>query len=388
MTGETPADLPLRGLRVIDFTRVLAGPLCTMLLGDMGADVIKIEDPRHGDDTRAWAPFVGGWSTYYLSVNRNKKSVALDLKSDEGRALLEDLLRTADVVIENFRPGTLERLGFGPARARELNPRLIYCSISGYGTTGPRSDEPGYDMVIQGESGLMDVTGFPETGPTKVGVAITDCLAALYAVQGILLAHIQRERTGTGQFLDIALLDSAVSVLGLPVGIVEAMGQSPGRLGNAHPSLAPYEPYPAADGHVVVAVANPRLWSRFCAAVGLDHLEHEPRFANNTSRLAHRDALNAIIIERFRDQTVDSLLERLHAAGVPCGRVRTIDQVLRDPQLAARQMLVDIPAGGASVKVPGNPIKLSGVPRIADAPPPALGQHTEDIRRSLRAKRD
>ncbi len=260
---EENNSLPLRGLKVIDLTRILAGPLCTMLLGDMGAEVIKIEDPRHGDDTRAWAPFVGGWSTYYLSVNRNKKSVAIDLKSADGRALLEDLVRGADVLVENFRPGTLARLGFGADQARALNERLIYCSISGYGTTGPRSDEPGYDMVIQGESGLMDVTGFPETGPTKVGVAITDCLAALYAVQGILLAHIQRMATGKGQFLDIALLDSAVSVLGLPVGIVAATGHSPGRLGNGHPSLAPYEPYPAADGQVVVAVANPRLWSRF-----------------------------------------------------------------------------------------------------------------------------
>jgi len=384
---EPAADLPLRGLRVIDFTRVLAGPLCTMLLGDMGAEVIKIEDPRHGDDTRAWAPFVGGWSTYYLSVNRNKKSVALDLKSETDRSTLEDLLRSADVVIENFRPGTLERLGFGPDRARALNPRLIYCSISGYGTTGPRADEPGYDMVIQGESGLMDVTGFPETGPTKVGVAITDCLAALYAVQGILLAHIHRERTGAGQFLDIALLDSAVSVLGLPVGIVAATGKSPGRLGNAHPSLAPYEPYPAADGYVVVAVANPRLWTRFCAAVGLEHLEHDARFSNNTDRLANREALDAIIRERFAAQTVESLLERLGAAGVPCGRVRTIDQVLRDPQLAARQMLVDIAAGDEQVKVPGNPIKLSGVPVTGAEPPPALGQHTEEIRRSLQRER-
>jgi crotonobetainyl-CoA:carnitine CoA-transferase CaiB-like acyl-CoA transferase len=376
-------DLPLRGLKVLDFTRVLAGPLCTMLLGDMGAEVIKIEDPRHGDDTRDWAPFVGGWSTYYLSVNRNKKSVAVDLKSAEDRALLEDLIRGADVLVENFRPGTLERLGFGADRARALNERLIYCSISGYGTTGPRKDEAGYDMVIQGESGLMDVTGFPETGPTKVGVAITDCLAALYASQGILLAHIQRMTTGKGQFLDIALLDSAVSVLGLPVGIVAATGQSPGRLGNAHPSLAPYEPYPAADGYVVVAVANPRLWSRFCAALGAEALEHDPRFARNTDRLANRAALNACIHDLFNDQTVDSLLERLAAAGVPCGRVRTIDQVLRDPQLAARQMLIDIPTGAGAVRVPGNPIKLSAVPVLADAPPPTLGQHTEDVRRSF-----
>jgi formyl-CoA transferase len=382
MTDQKSADLPLKGLKVIDFTRVLAGPLCTMLLGDMGAEVVKIEDPRHGDDTREWAPFVAGWSTYFLGVNRNKKSVAIDLKSPDGVRLLDDLIRTADVLVENFRPGTLERLGFGPDRARAMNDRLIYCSISGYGATGPRRDLPGYDMVIQGESGLMDVTGFPETGPTKVGVAITDCLAALYAVQGILLAHISRMQTGKGQVVDIALLDSAVSVLGLPTGIVAATGKSPGRLGNEHPSLAPYEPYPAADGQVIVAVANPRLWSRFCGAVDAPHLEHDPRFATNSDRLRNRPALNDAIRGLFESQTVDSLIDRLTAAGVPCGRVRSIDEVLRDPQLAARGMLVDIPLGGETVTVPGNPVKLSGVPPLPAMPPPALGQHTEAARKT------
>ena len=376
--------LPLSGLKVIDLTRVLAGPLCTMLLGDMGAEVVKIEDPEHGDDTRAWAPFVGGWSTYFLTVNRNKKSVAVDLKSPDGVALLEDLIKDADVLVENFRPGTLERLGFGPERARSLNERLIYCSISGYGGTGPRSHLPGYDMVIQGESALMDVTGFPETGPTKVGVAITDCLAALYAVQGILLAHISRSQTGKGQFLDIALLDSAVSVLGLPIGIAAATGHGPGRLGNEHPSLAPYEPYPAADGHVVVAVANPRLWTRFCGAVGAEALEHDPRFATNTLRLHNRQVLNEHIRELFEDQTVDSLIERLGKAGVPCGRVRTIEELLGDPQLAAREMFIDIATAERAVKVPGNPIKLSNIPAIASAPPPGLGEHTDVIGRRTR----
>jgi crotonobetainyl-CoA:carnitine CoA-transferase CaiB-like acyl-CoA transferase len=376
-------DLPLSGLVVLDLSRVLAGPLCTMLLGDMGAEVIKIEDPNHGDDTRAWAPFVDGWSTYYLGINRNKKSIVLDLKSAAGVALLRDMIGKADVLVENFRPGTLARLGFGPDEARALNERLIYCSISGYGSTGPRRDLPGYDLVIQGESGLMDVTGFPETGPTKVGVAITDCLAALYAVQGILLAHTSRARSGKGQFVDIALLDSAVSVLGLPTGIVAATGTSPGRLGNEHPSLAPYEPYPAADGFVVVAVASPRLWSRFCAAVGAEALEHDSRFASNSDRLRHRTALKAEIVDRFRDQPVDVLIERLSAAGVPCGRVRTIEDVLRDPQLAARQMWIDVPAGGASVRVPANPIKLSGVPHPPRNSPPALGEHTEEISRAF-----
>jgi crotonobetainyl-CoA:carnitine CoA-transferase CaiB-like acyl-CoA transferase len=380
MTDPPAPDLPLAGLTVIDFTRVLAGPLCTMLLGDMGAEVIKIEDPRHGDDTRAWAPFVGGWSTYFLGVNRNKKSVAVDLKSPQGVSLVEDLILRADVLVENFRPGTLDRLGLGPDRARAMNERLIYCSLSGYGATGPRRELPGYDMVIQGESGLMDVTGFPETGPTKVGVAITDCLAALYAVQGILLALVSRTKTGVGQFVDIALLDAAVSILGLPAGIVAATGASPGRLGNAHPSLAPYEPYPASDGQVIVAVANPRLWSRFCAAVGAAHLEHDPRFATNSERLEHREALNEAIRTIFKDRTVDALVEALTAAGVPCGRVRSIEEVLRDPQLAARRMLVDIPIGDESVRVPGNPVKLSGVPDLPQAVPPALGAHTNDAR--------
>jgi crotonobetainyl-CoA:carnitine CoA-transferase CaiB-like acyl-CoA transferase len=380
----TASELPLHGLKVVDFTRVLAGPLCTMLLGDMGAEVFKIEDPDHGDDTRAWAPFVEGWSTYFLSVNRNKKSVAVDLKSAEGALLVREMVRGADVLVENFRPGTLARLGLGPDEARGLNERLIYCSISGYGATGPRRELPGYDMVIQGESGLMDVTGFPETGPTKVGVAITDCLAALYAVQGILLAHIDRTRTGKGQFVDIALLDAAVSVLGLPAGIVAATGHGPGRLGNEHPSLAPYEPYPAADGQVVVAVANPRLWSRFCSAVGAERLEHDARFATNDDRLRNREALNDAIRALFRERSVAELIDRLSAAGVPCGRVRTVEDVLRDPQLAVRQMLVPLALGGRTLSVPGNPVKLSGVPAIASAPPPTLGQHDDEARLKAR----
>jgi crotonobetainyl-CoA:carnitine CoA-transferase CaiB-like acyl-CoA transferase len=221
-----------------------------------------------------------------------------------------------------------------------------------------------------------------------VGVAITDCLAALYAVQGILLALVTRARTGRGQFVDIALLDAAVSILGLPAGIVAATGASPGRLGNAHPSLAPYEPFPAADGLVVVAVANPRLWSRFCAALGAAALEHDPRFATNSDRLRHRDSLNAVIRDLLKDQSVDSVIDRLTAAGVPCGRVRTIEDVLRDPQLQARQMLLDLPAGGASVKVPGNPVKLSTAPPLASGPPPALGEHTAEYRRRLARKRE
>ncbi|HXE80490.1 MAG TPA: CoA transferase [Vicinamibacterales bacterium] len=375
--------LPLAGLRVLDLTRVVAGPLCTMLLGDMGAEVIKIEDPHEGDETRGWAPFVEGWSTYFLSINRNKKSVAVDLKSDEGRALMTRLVQTSDVLVENFRPGTVDRLGFGPEQARALNERLIYCSISGYGATGPRSGESGYDLVIQAESGLMDVTGHPETGPTKVGVAIADCLAALYAVQGILLAHIARLRTGRGQVVDISLLDSAVSVLGMPAGIVAATGRGPGLLGNRHPSLAPYAPFPVSDGLVVVAVPNARLWSRFCAAIGAEALERDPQYATNSARLENRESLDGELRKRLATETVDSLIAKLTEAGVPCGRVRSIEEVLADPQLAARGMLLALQAGAVTVTMPGNPIRLSEAPELPLSQPPALGAHTQEVRQAL-----
>jgi formyl-CoA transferase len=376
MTSLPNAALPLSGLRVIDFTRVLAGPMCTMLLGDMGAEVIKIEDPAHGDETREWAPFVGGWSTYFLSVNRNKKSVAIDLKSEEGKRLLEDLIGSADVLVENFRPGTLERLGFGPERARSMNERLIYCSISGYGTTGPRRDLPGYDMVIQGESGLMDVTGFPETGPTKVGVAITDCIAALYAVQGILLAHNSRSQTGKGQFLDLALLDSASPCSGCPRASWRPAAAVPAGAATSIPALPRMGRF-RRDGQVIVAVANPRLWSRFCAAIGAGHPSTIRALRPTTPawRTGDRSTTPSARCSRTR-------IGRAHRAARPrpCGRVRTIDEVLSDTQLAARRMFVDIATSDGPVKMPGNPIRLSDLAALPNTAPPALGQHTREIR--------
>src|SRR5947209_6793110 len=258
---------PLDGVRVIDLTRVVAGPFCTMMLGDMGADVIKIEEPRHGDDSRGWGPFIDGWSSFYLALNRSKRSVALDLQSARGAEALRRLIATADVLIENFRPGRLRELGFGYDEASAINPRLVYCSISGYGQTGPHAHLPGYDAVIQGEAGIMDMTGFPDGEPTRVGVAITDYLAGLYATQGILLALMDRERSGEGQHVDIALFDAMLSVMRLPLGMLLATGANPTRAGNDHLSIAPYEPLHAKDGSIIVAVANPRLWRRFCDAV-------------------------------------------------------------------------------------------------------------------------
>jgi crotonobetainyl-CoA:carnitine CoA-transferase CaiB-like acyl-CoA transferase len=371
---------PLDGIRVVDLTRVLAGPFCTMLLGDMGAEVVKIEEPQHGDETRGWAPFVDGSSAYFLGVNRSKKSVALDLKTPEGRDVLTRLIETADVLVENFRPGSLASLGFGYAQAAALNPRLVYCSISGYGQNGARSQRPGYDVVIQGETGLMDVTGFPGGEPTRVGIAVTDYLAGLYAIQGILLALIERQRSGKGQQIDLALFDSMLSVMHLPVGILLATGEDPGRFGNDHPSIAPYETIRARDGSIIVAVGNPRLWVQFCDALGRRDLCDDPRFRTNTERLANRDALRATLQAVFDTMGVDELIERLEAHNVPCGKLRSVKDALADPQVAARDMLLPLeyPTVGP-IKVLGNPVKLSRTPCVIRRSPPRLGEHTEEV---------
>ena len=371
---------PLNGIRVVDLTRVLAGPFCTMLLGDMGAEVFKIEEPQHGDDTRGWAPFVDGSSAYFLGVNRSKKSVALDLKRSEGREVLTRLIESADVLVENFRPGSLAALGFGYADTVRLNPRLVYCSISGYGQNGPRAQRPGYDVVIQGEAGLMNVTGFRDGEPTRVGIAVTDYLAGLYAVQGILLALLERQRSGKGQHVDLALFDAMLSVMHLPVGIFFATGEEPERQGNDHPSIAPYETIQAKDGAVIVAVGNPRLWVQFCDALGVPDLCQDSRFQTNTARLAHRDQLRAALQPVFDTMGVDELIGRLEAHNVPCGRVRSISGALTDPQVAARDMLLemDYPTVG-TIKLLGNPVKLSRTPYSIRLAPPKLGEHTEEV---------
>jgi crotonobetainyl-CoA:carnitine CoA-transferase CaiB-like acyl-CoA transferase len=370
----------LQGLRVIDLTRVLAGPFCTMMLGDMGAEVIKIEEPGQGDETRGWAPFIDGWSTYFLGVNRNKKSVVLDLKDPQDADALRSLIAKADVLVENFKPGSLAKLGFSYSDVSRLNPRIVYCSISGYGQTGPRAGLSGYDVIIQGESGLMDVTGQPDGPPTRVGIAITDYFAGLYAIQGILLALIERQQTGHGQYVDIALFDSLLSALSLPVGIHFATGQSPQRMGNDHPSIAPYETLRARNGFIIVAAGNPRLWTQLCIAIGAEHLVDDPRFENNTERLRHRTELKRELETRFQQFTLDELIKRLQAHNVPCGQVRSIADALADPQVAAREMVIAIehPDLG-TIKNLGNPVKLSASPAEVRLPPPRLGEHTDEV---------
>ncbi len=365
---------------MIDLTRVVAGPFCTMMLGDMGADVIKIEEPRHGDDSRGWGPFINGCGAFFFELNRSKRSVALDLKTPEGAGALRQLVETADVLIENFRPGSLAELGFDYNAAAQINPRLIYCSIAGFGQTGPAAQLPGYDAVIQGEAGIMDMTGFPDGAPTRVGVAITDYLAGLYATQGILLALHERSRSGRGQHVDIALFDAMLSVMRLPHSVLVATGQDPLRAGNDHLTIAPYEPLRAKDGLLIVAVANPRLWDRLCEAIERPDLRDDARFRTNADRVANRGALKHELETTLQAWSVGDLTTRLQQHNVPCGRVRSMRQAVEHPQIEPRELLVrqTHPQFGA-VTTLGPVVKLSRTPADVRLPPPALGEHTEEV---------
>jgi glutaryl-CoA transferase len=378
---SSPNNGPLAGIRVLDLTRVLAGPYCTMFLGDLGAEVVKIERLGSGDDTRGWGPpFAGGESAYFLCVNRNKKSLTLDLKSDEGVKLLRHLAQAADVLIENFRPGTMERLGCAEKDLRALNPRLIYASLSGFGADGPMSDAPGYDLIVQAWGGLMSITGMPDGEPTKVGVAIIDIVAGLMLGKSIAAALFAREKLGVGQQIDTSLLEAEVACL-INVGsnyLVD--GKIPARWGNAHPSIVPYQSFSTADGHLVVGVASEGIWRRFCGAIGKGELAEDARFARNSDRVENRETLVAILAEIVLRRRTDEWIGDLNKASVPCAPVQTIDQVFSAPQVVQRQMLVEVdhPTAGA-VRMAGIPVKFSTTPASIRLPPPLLGQHTKEV---------
>ena len=382
-TSNTPSALD--GITVLDLTRVLSGPYCTMMLADMGARVIKVEQPGKGDDTRGWGPpFQNGESAYFLSINRNKESVTLNLKHPEGRRVLDTLIERSDVLVENFRPGTLDKMGLGYTSLSKQRPDLVYRSISGFGQTGPRRREPGYDAVMQGEGGLMSITGSNDGPGYRLGVAIADIVSGMFSAYGIAIALLARHRTGRGQFVDVGMLDAVTALLTYQAGIYFATETAPARLGNRHPTIAPYETLEAADGDLVVAVGNDQLWQTFCGVLQLETLADDDRFKTNKDRVSAHDELRPLLVERLKTRPAAEWLSKLKEAGVPCGGVRDLDELFSDPQIIERAMVValDHPAAGL-IRQLGVPIKLSDTPGAVRTPPPLLGEHTETVLREL-----
>ncbi len=376
---------PLDDLLVIDLTRALAGPYCTLMLGDLGARVIKIETPEGGDDTRGWGPpFINGESSYFLGINRNKESLTLNLKHAEGQQVLRRLIQRADVLVENFRAGTMERFGFGYATVHAANPRLVYASISGFGQDGPYRERAAYDLILQGMGGLMGTTGEEGGPPVKVGIAVTDIAAGMFAAYGILAALRVRDRTGRGQLVDVAMLDGQVAWLTYQAGYYFATGENPKRLGSAHPSLVPYQAFRTQDGYLNVAVGSEGIWSRFVEAVGAPHLGQDLRFRTNADRVAHREALIALLEPIFATRTTAAWVNALEPAGVPAGPIYLLSDIFNDPQVRHRDMLqeIDHPKAGR-IRQTGVPVKLSETPGRLTAPPPMLGQHTDSVLREL-----
>ena len=372
---------PLESITVLDLSRALAGPYCTMMLADMGAEIIKIEMPGRGDDSRSWGPpFVEGESAYFMSVNRNKKSITLNLKSEKSKEIIEKLIKKADVVVENFRPGTMDKLGLSYENVAELNPEIIYASISGFGQDGPYRLLPGFDQVIQGMGGLMSVTGEPGGSPIKVGVAVADIAGGMFAAYGIMIALFNRQRTGKGQMIDVSLLDSQVAWLTYRAGSFFASGKIPQPLGSGHPNIVPYQAFKANDTYVNIAAGNDQLWQKFCSAVGLEDIVENPKFATNAKRVENRNELVNIISNIVSSKNAQEWLDILTKAGVPCGPIYTLDEIFTDPQVLHRNMVKDldhIKAG--KIKVTGVPVKLSATPGEILTAPPVLGQHTKEI---------
>ncbi len=375
----------LEGVRVVDFTRALAGPFCTMQLGDLGVDVVKVEEPGVGDDSRHWGPpFSGGESAYFLNVNRNKRGITLNLKRDGGRDALWRLVERADVLIENFRPGLMARLGFGYDALSARNPRLIYCSISGFGQQGPEADRPGYDIILQGMSGVTSVTGDPDGMPYRCGLPVCDILSGMFATQGILAALLARQTSGRGQRVETTLLGATVAAMPNFAGAFLMSGKVPARVGNSHPQIAPYDLLRTVDGYANVAAGNDDLWRRFCRALDLQPLLDDPRFTSNGERVRNRSALLTAIELRTTQLTTADLLTRLDAAGVPCGPIRDLRDVFASPQAAYMGLALtqQHPTAG-EIRTVRSPLDLSDTPSGARLPPPMLGQHTVEVLREL-----
>ena len=388
--AQTPSflssfKLALEGVKVLDLTQIMAGPYCTMMLADMGADVVKVEKPNGGDDTRRMGPpFIEGESAAFLGINRNKRSIVIDLRSDAGRELAQRMARESDILVQNFRPGAIERMGLGYQKVREINPAIVYCTISGFGATGPYARRGGFDLVTQGMSGLMSVTGHPDGPPAKIGVPVCDLNAGMFGAIGILTAYINRLRTGQGQHVDTSLLEGGIAYTFWESAMYFATGDIPEPKGSAHRLTAPYQAFETSDGYVNIGAANQANWERLCVAIGRDELVTDPRFVEPRDRMNNLDALVSTLEGTFAQQTSDHWMEILDAASVPAGPINDLAQVYDDPQVQAREMMVetDHPVAGR-IKNIGIPIKLSETPGQFRRPAPTLGQHTDEVLRDL-----
>jgi CoA:oxalate CoA-transferase len=374
----------LGDVRVLDFTRVLAGPFATMIMADLGAQIIKVEEPRTGDDTRGFGPFVNGQSAYFTSINRGKRSVGIDLRTEAGRDLARALAGKCDVLIENFRPGTMARFGLDYETMHHLFPRLVFVSISGFGQTGPYAQRPAYDVIIQAMSGLASITGNPDSPPVRVGTSISDLGAALYGAIGILAALRSAAANGHGQHLDISMLDTQVALLENAVARYDVTGEVPGPLGSRHPAITPFQFFKAADGFIVVAAGNDSLFAQLCSSLGVAGLPEDPRFASNAARTENRSDLEELLNRAFAGNSVGEWLLILTGVGVPCGPIQDMAQVMADPQIAAREMIARVEQPGAGrIAMPASPLNFSDTPKAPLRPAPALGQHTEDTLKTL-----
>jgi len=375
---------PLENIVVLDLTRVLAGPYCAMVLADYGCDVIKIEPPGEGDDSRAFGPFIGKESAYFMSLNRNKRSMTLNLKEQEARDLFKNMVKKADIVLENYRPGTMEKFGLGYEELKKINPRIIYAACSGFGHTGPYSQKPGYDILAQAMGGIMSITG-PEGGePVRVGASIGDIIAGLFTTIGVLMALHHRTISGEGQKIDVSMLDCQLAILENAIARYFVSGVAPGPLGTRHPSITPFDAFKSKDGSIIVGAGNDRLWEKLCDIIGRPELKADDRFKSNSLRTQNFKALYPYLDSAFQSKTTAEWIADLEAAGIPCGPINTIDKAVTDPQVLARDMIVetDHPVAGP-VKMAGVPIKMSVTPGSVDTPAPLLGQHTAEILQQL-----
>ena len=376
----------LEGIRVLDLTRALAGPFCTLMLGDNGADVIKVEIPGTGDDTRKWGPpFIGEESAYYLSINRNKRSLTLNLQDAQAQEVFMKLAKDIDVVVENFTPGVMGRFGLDYDAVKAVNPKVVYCSISGFGQDGPYRNRPAYDQIMQGVGGLMSITGEPDGEPQKIGIAVTDIGAGMWSAFAIMAALHHREKSGEGQYIDISMLDAQVAWLTYQAAFFFANGEAPKRMGAAHPTLVPYQAFMCNDGkYINVAVGSERIWGRFCQGMGREDLKDHPDYATNSVRVNHRGAMVSMLQEIFLTRPVTEWVEDLQAANVPCGPINDLADVFADPQVLARNMYLEMPHPTlGSIKQTGLPIKFSLTPGGLDRHPPLLGEHNQEILQSL-----